>query len=36
VSDGDVVVVRLTGALLPAFGGYPFIGEDVIAIIKKK
>jgi hypothetical protein len=36
VTDAQVLVVELTGNLLPAFGGTPVVGEDVIVIIKKK
>jgi hypothetical protein len=36
VSDGDVVILHLTGNLLPDFGGTPILGEDVIVILKKK
>jgi hypothetical protein len=35
VNDGDVIKLVLTGNLLEEFGGTPFIGEDVIRIIKK-
>ncbi|MEW5979973.1 MAG: hypothetical protein AB1898_29605 [Acidobacteriota bacterium] len=36
VADGDVVVLKLTGKLLPAFGGADIEGEDVMIILKKK
>lgn len=36
VSDGDVLVLTLTGNLLEEYGGTAIIGEDVIAILKKK
>jgi hypothetical protein len=36
VSDGDVLVLRLTGSLMEDFGGAPFVGEDVVVILKKK
>ena len=35
VNDGDVLVLQLTGNLLPAFGGTAFTGEDVVVILKK-
>ncbi len=35
VSDGDVLVLKLTGNLQTGFGGTPIEGEDVIIIIKK-
>ena len=34
VSDGEVVVLQLTGKLKEEFGGTGFVGEDVILIIK--
>lgn len=36
VSDGDVLVLQLTGNLLPDFGGTPIVGEDVVVILNKK
>jgi uncharacterized repeat protein (TIGR01451 family) len=36
VSDGDIVVLSLTGNLLEDYGGTPIVGEDVVIIIKKK
>ena len=36
VSDGDYVVLNLTGNLKTEFGGTPIEGEDVVRIIKKK
>jgi hypothetical protein len=36
VQDRTVLVLKLTGSFLPAFGGFPFIGEDVIVSIDKK
>ena len=33
VSDGDCVVLHLTGNLLD---GIPIVGEDVVVILKKK
>lgn len=35
VSDGDVLVLSLTGSLKPEFGGTPIVGEDVVVILKK-
>ena len=35
VDDGDEPELTLTGNLLPAYGGTPIAGEDVIIIIKK-
>jgi len=35
VSDGDVLVLPLTGNLLEEFGGTPIVGEDVIVILEK-
>lgn len=35
VSDGYVLVLRLTGNLLEEFGGTPILGEDIIIIIEK-
>jgi len=35
VSDGDVLVLRLTGQLKEEFDGDDFIGEDVVVILKK-
>ncbi len=34
VSDGDCLVVTLTGNLFEDFGGSPIVGEDVVLIIK--
>lgn len=36
VSDGDVLVLSLTGNLKAEFGGYPFVGEDVIVILRRQ
>jgi len=36
IQDGDAFLLQMTGNLKQEFGGYPFIGEDVIRIIKKK
>ncbi len=36
VSDGDVLVLQLTGNLKPEFGGTPIVGEDVVVIVAKK
>ncbi len=36
VTDGECMVVQLTGSLLPAFGGAAIKGEDVVIIRKKK
>jgi hypothetical protein len=36
VSDGDVIVLHLTGNLKEEFGGTPIAGEDVVRIIEKK
>ena len=36
VTDGECIVVKLTGSLLPAFGGTAIKGEDVVIIRKKK
>jgi hypothetical protein len=35
VSDGDVLVLQLTGNLQEDFGGTPIVGEDVVVILKK-
>lgn len=35
VADGQVRVLRVTGALRPEFGGTPIIGEDVVVILNK-
>jgi hypothetical protein len=35
VSDGDCVVVQLTGNLKEEFGGTAIVGEDVVRILKK-
>jgi hypothetical protein len=35
VSDGDCLVLELTGSLLEEFNGRPIAGEDVVWIIKK-
>ena len=32
LTDGECVIVKLTGNLLPAFGGTPIAGEDVVII----
>jgi hypothetical protein len=34
LTDGDVVVIGVTGNLLEEFGGTPIIGQDVIVILK--
>jgi outer membrane protein assembly factor BamB len=36
VSDGQVLVLQLTGNLKPEFGGTAIRGEDVVVIIEKK
>jgi len=36
VSDGDVLVLELTGNLKPEFGGTPIVGEDVVVVVMKK
>lgn len=36
VSDGDIMVLELSGNLLEEFGGTPIKGEDVVVILKKK
>ncbi|MGD2086184.1 MAG: VCBS repeat-containing protein [Candidatus Aminicenantes bacterium] len=36
VTDGDVMVLELSGNLLEEFGGTPIKGEDVVVILKKK
>jgi hypothetical protein len=36
VPDGTVLVLKLTGNLLPTYGGYPIVGQDVVVIINKK
>jgi hypothetical protein len=35
LSDGDVLLLHLTGNLMPDYGGTPIAGEDVVWIIKK-
>jgi hypothetical protein len=35
VSDGDVLILTLTGALKPDYGGTPIIGGDVVWILSK-
>lgn len=35
VSDGDVLVLQLTGNLKAEFGGTAIVGEDVVVILKK-
>jgi hypothetical protein len=35
LTDGEEILVTLTGNLLTEYGGIPIIGEDVIRIIKK-
>ncbi len=35
VSDGEVLVIPLTGNLMEEFDGTPIVGEDVIVILKK-
>jgi len=36
VSDGDCLVLTITGNLKEEFGGTPIVGEDVVRILKKK
>ena len=36
VSDGEVRVLELTGNLKEEYGGTPFVGGDVVVILKKK
>lgn len=36
VTDGEVLVLKLTGNLLQEFGGIPIEGEDVVSILKKR
>lgn len=36
VSDGDVIIIVLTGNLTEENGGTPIVGADVVIIIKKK
>jgi hypothetical protein len=35
LTDGEEILVTLTGNLLPEYGGTPIVGEDVVRIIKK-
>ena len=35
VSDGECLVLELTGNLMEEFDGIPIVGEDVLRIIKK-
>ncbi len=35
LTDGEEILVSLTGSLLPEFGGAPIEGKDVVRIIKK-
>ena len=35
LTDGEEILVTLTGNLLPEYGGTPIMGEDVVRIIKK-
>lgn len=35
ITDGDVVVLIITGSLKPEFGGTSFVGEDVVWVVKK-
>jgi hypothetical protein len=35
VSDGDVLLLQITGELKEEFGGTGFVGEDVVVIIEK-
>jgi len=35
VPDRECRVLKLTGKLLPAFGGTPIAGEDVVVILVK-
>ena len=32
VYQGEVLILQLTGNLMPEFGGTPFVGEDVVWI----
>jgi hypothetical protein len=34
--DGTIVTLKLTGTLLPAYGGYPILGEDVVVVMHDK
>jgi hypothetical protein len=36
VNDGDVLVLQLTGNLKEEFGSLPFVGQDVVVVLKKK
>lgn len=36
VTDGDIMVLALTGNLTEEYGGIPIVGEDVVRIVKKK
>lgn len=36
VSDGDVLLIPLTGNLLEEFGGTPIVGVDVVVMLDKK
>jgi len=35
VSNGQVLVLTLTGNLLPQFGGTPIMGQDIVVIVKQ-
>jgi hypothetical protein len=35
VEDGDCLVLQLTGNLMEAYGGGPFVGEDVVWVLKR-
>ena len=36
VPDGTVGIVKLTGTLLAAYGGYPILGEDAVVVMHDK
>lgn len=36
VSDGEILVLKLSGNLKKEFGASPIVGEDIVVIIKKK
>lgn len=35
VSNNEVIVLKLNGMLKAEFGGNPFVGEDVVVILKR-
>ena len=35
VSNGQVLVLTLTGNLLPQFGGAPIMGQDIVVVVKQ-